>query len=43
MFGRKKNDDELISLASERIRLDKMKDNDEFARDIIIDIKKIFR
>lgn len=39
MFGKKKKDDEILSLASERIRLDKMKDNDEFARNIVLDIK----
>ena len=39
MFGKKKKEEEIISKSSERIRLDKMKDNDEFARDIIIDIK----
>ena len=39
MFGKKKKEEEIISRSSERIRLDKMKDNDEFARDIIIDIK----
>lgn len=40
MFGKKKKDEEVLSLAKDRIRLDKMKDNDEFARDIILDIKK---
>lgn len=39
MFGKKKKEEEIISKSSERIRLDKMKDNDEFARDLIIDIK----
>lgn len=39
MFAKKKKDEEVLSLASERIRLDKMKDNDEFAKNIVLDIK----
>ena len=39
MFGKKKLDEEIELKSSEKIRLDKMKDNDEFARDIILDIK----
>lgn len=40
MFKKKKYEEEVPELkAAERIRIDKMKDSDEFARDIILDIK----
>ena len=39
MFGKKKKDEENVSLAKDRIRIDTMQNSDEFARDIIYDIK----